>query len=99
VRRSQKRKKTVKSSSFFALSGSASIKAARKTLMKLTPDGEKDDEKYRESLTVSKKKFIFEMGSKTYFVRLFRNGTSFCITTLTLFLCTVAKRRSKRFHT
>ena len=30
-------KKTAKSSSFFALSGSASIKAARRTLVKLTP--------------------------------------------------------------
>ena len=30
-------KKTVKSSSFFALSGSASVKAAHRTLMKLTP--------------------------------------------------------------
>ena len=29
-------KKTVKSSSFFALSGSVSVKAARRTLMKLT---------------------------------------------------------------
>ena len=38
ARRSQNRKKTVKSSSFFVLSGSASIKAAHRTLMKLTPD-------------------------------------------------------------
>jgi len=30
-------KKTVKSSSFFALSGSASVKAAHRTLVKLTP--------------------------------------------------------------
>jgi len=30
-------KKTVKSSSFFALSGSVSVKAAHKMLMKLTP--------------------------------------------------------------
>ena len=35
--RSQKRKKTVKSSSFFALSGSVCVKAAHRMLIKLTP--------------------------------------------------------------
>ena len=35
-------KKTVKSSSFFALSGSASIKAARRMLVKLTPENEQN---------------------------------------------------------
>ncbi len=39
-RRSQKRKKTVKLSVFFALLGSARAKAALRTLIKLTPDVE-----------------------------------------------------------
>jgi hypothetical protein len=37
ARRSQKRKKIVKLSIFFTLSGLKSVKAARKTLVKLTP--------------------------------------------------------------